>query len=326
MSTISGASYISGGTFNFSAGGYIPPSWSGSEYNFGGSVEGTINQVWADSDYVYTATTEEFTVFDGELKSAYITYSGGFTTIWANDDTVFLGTNNGAKYVNKSCISGSTSSPYDLSHCLNNYVSIHGATSDNIRYIHGNDDLMMWCTDSGIDVYKLEPYGFRSYTAVSDTRKCFMTSEGTFYYTISGSEWSLNRVDSHLTNWSTPDYTYTAGGSILASGIDINDIFVTESTSSGGLSNVVFVATSSGVYVIDEETDVSDVYYIDTSDFTSIWADTDTALSTGRFYTSTATSFNVIKDGVLVDYYTQTHAGVGSETLLDENIIDTTVV
>ncbi len=227
------------------------------------AVSGTLNQIWSDSAYVYVATTEELSIVDieSELKYAYI--DGNFNTVWANDDKIFLGTGTGIKYLYKTCISGSTINPYDLVDCIHNYTPPYGTTSNNVRYIHGNDDFIMWCTDLGVDVYKLEPNGYRSYIEISGAEKAFMTSANKFYYTASGTEWALNRVNSTLVNWTTPDYSYATGGDIIESGIDINDVFITESTSSDGTSNTVFIATSNGTYIIDEGTLDYSIYYVE---------------------------------------------------------------
>jgi hypothetical protein len=264
MATISGATYIDGGIFNFTEEGYVAPSWSGSEYTFGTGLAGTVNQIWTDDTYVYTATTETLAIYEIESELQYAYINGDVSTVWANDYRVFFGTaSSGIKYLYKTCISGSVVAPYDLVDCMYDYTPPYGITSNNIRYIHGSGDLIMWCTDSGIDVYKLEPNGYRSYTTTSGAQKCFMTSAGKFYYTISGTEWSLNRVNSSLSNWTDPSYSYVTGGAILASGISINDMFVTENTSRYNTDNVIFTATSSGVYVIDEETLNYDNYYLE---------------------------------------------------------------
>lgn len=223
--------------------------------------------MWSDENYVYVATSSGSEIYDivSEEKYAYINYFSGFTSTWASNEQVFLGTTaSGIKYINKTCISGNIYNPVELSTCLNNFSTFtpyHNLTSDNIRYIHGNDDLLMCCTDLGIDVIKAEPQGYRSSTTISGgAEKCFMTQNG-FYYTISGTnEWSLNRVDSCLCDWDNPNYSYITGSGILPAGEKINDIFVTENTSENGINNTIFCATSLGVYIIDEGTRVYAVY------------------------------------------------------------------
>lgn len=227
------------------------------------SLEATLNQLWTDSDYIYAATSEGLKIFENDSidEFAYVTYSSGFSTVWGNHNKIFAGTtNSGIKYLNKTCISGA-----ELISCLNDFSDLtyySELTSNNITYIHGHEDTLGIVTESGVEIIKIDPQSYRSYTTISGARKCFMTTEK-FYYTVSGTEWSLNRVDSYLYNWNTPDKSYITGSGIFAAGISLNDIFVTENTGHDGISNTLFVATSSGVYVIDEITDNYDIYYVE---------------------------------------------------------------
>ena len=228
----------------------------------------TINQIYSDDDYVFATTNSGLSVIDmsAEEEIGYINYNSGFTTVWASDDKVYLGTTfSGIKYINKTCISGTVDNPADLNACLNDFSNItpyHNLTSDGIRYIHGNDNLLICCTDLGVDVIKAEPQGYRSNTIISGAQKCFMTQNG-FYYTISGTNnWSLNKVDYCGCDWTEPDFSYVTGSGILPAGEKINDIFVTENTSENGINNTIFCATSSGTYVIDEGTQEYGIYYV----------------------------------------------------------------
>jgi hypothetical protein len=147
---------------------------------------------------------------------------------------------------------------------MRDYSNAFGITSNTIRYLHGyGDDYLMCCTNSGVDVYKETATTYRSTYSTTGAYKCFMTSTSKFYYTLNiSSTWSINRVDNALWDWTSPDCTYTNDGSILESGITINDIFITEDTSvSGSGYNTVFMATSSGVYVIDEGNLDYAIYY-----------------------------------------------------------------
>lgn len=254
MATVSGVPLVGGITFDFIEGGYVSPTWGGATYSFASSL---LNQIWSNEDHVYAATTVGLSIIDitTEAEIAYIEYNAGFNTVWANDSKVFLGTtSSGINYLYKTCISGTPSNQAYLSGCLISYSNSYGITSDDIKYIHGNGDtLMMCCTSSGVDVYWGD-YSYRSSTTISGARKCFMTSTGKFYYTVDkGNEWELNRVDKKFWDWTTPDYSYVTGSGILAEGLSINDIFVTEYTSENGIDNTIFLATSSGIYVIDEE-------------------------------------------------------------------------
>jgi len=255
---------IGGETFNFTESGYTPPSASGTVYNFQyiGSI---LNQIWSDDNYVYAVCDSGLDIISmsAEQKIAYIEYELGFNTVWANDNRIYLGTtSSGVKYINKTCISGTVESPVNLITWLADYTSPFGMSSQNVRYIHGNNDFIMWCTNLGVDVYKMEPYGYRSTTTTSGAQKCFMTSTGKFYYTsVSGNEWCLNRIDKPLWDWTIPDYIYNTGGDVLSNSLEINDIFITENTASNTIDNTVFIATTSGVYVVDEGSLDYVVYY-----------------------------------------------------------------
>lgn len=223
-------------------------------------------QVWTDADYAYAVSSNGMVVYDVTTGSeyAYVTYSGGFNTVWVNDDKVFVGTtDSGVKYINKTCISGSVGSPYDLFTCLNDFSDLtyyHSLTSDNIRYIHGSGDVLCVVTDSGVDVVKIDPQSYRSYTSLSGAKKCFMTSSGRFYYMTLD---VLYVMYTCLYDWTEANKEYTVGSGIFESGIELNDIFVTEQTSSDSTSNTIFMATTSGAYVIDEETEDYNTYYIE---------------------------------------------------------------
>jgi hypothetical protein len=238
---------ITGSTFDFT-GEYFPPSWSGTHtYNFGAGFP-NVNQIWADNDYVFAACLEGLNIIDiaSELQYSFITYSGGFNSVWANEDRVFLATSNdGIKYIDKTCISGSIVLPFELT-CLRDYAEEPRLRSNEVRYIHGAGNLIVCCTASGV------------------AQKCFMAPMSTaIYYTLSGSVWSVNKVNTAMCDWSSAHKTYSADGfSAILPGARINDIFITEGTSTAGsYYNTIFLATSSGVVIIDDGTDVGVVYF-----------------------------------------------------------------
>jgi hypothetical protein len=231
------------------------------------SGDGTLKQIWSDDYYVYAATDQLLNIIDidTESKIAYITRDGGFTTVWANNDRVYLGTSDDSiKYFNKTVISGSIEDPYDLSLYLNSYNLPYSLSASGIKYMHGYDDKFLVCvTDTEVDVYGFGGTTFKSSstTVSGNAYKCFMTSTGKFYYTLSGTEWSVERLNCPFMDWTSSNNSYTAGGAIIGSGVIINDIFVTENTSSNRIYNTLFIATSSGVYIIDEETNDYKVIY-----------------------------------------------------------------
>ena len=60
----------------------------------------------------------------------------------------------------------------------------------------------------------------------------------------------------------------------------------------------------------------------------AIWADQTTSLTNGKIYISTTDSFNIINSetGIVVDYYTETHAGEAGETLQGDDIVDINIL
>jgi len=276
---------------------------------------------------------------------AYVNYASGYKTVWANSTTLFIGSaNDGIKRLDKEDISCDVDDPTDLRGSIINYLNYPDITSDNIRYLHGNDNLLLCITDAGIDIHKMGAQAYRSTSSESNAYKGFMTSTGRFYYTVtSGVNYSAIHIcNKCICDWSIPDTTYVNDGTLLASGVVIRDIFVTEGTSYNGVSNTIFAATSSGVYVIDEGNNDYDLY-INTgtlisgaynileglfNDYVAIWSTSDASLSDGRLYVSSTASFNVVDlaTSTLANYYTRTFAGGAGQLLTSDDIVDTSVV
>jgi hypothetical protein len=320
---------ISGGIFNFSVGGYSPPTWSGATYNFGVALL-DVYQIYTDEYHVYVASNNGIGIYDIETERVYahILYDGYFTSVYGNDDKVFFGTNNyGVKYINKTCVSGSIDSPYSLSTCLLDYLSSPDITSNKIRYIHCNNDYIGIVTNSGIDFVKLNPQINISSTTVTSGNKCFVTSNGNLYYTLSGTNgYSINKINICLCDWSIPDVVYNSFDNK-----QINDIFITEDTSSNNTNNTVFAATNSGVYVVDEESSQirNDYVLISGSEnVIAIWADEDSGLYSGKFYAASNNVLNVvdIDNNELYDWYSQSHVGRANESLDSNDIVDINVL
>ena len=216
------------------------------------------NQIYLDEDYVYVATSSGLNIIDIETESIVSNeYSYAYTTVWVNDDTVFLGTNgNGIKSLDKSFIV-----PGEIFAGLNNYTSEPDIYSNNVRYIHGNYHKLMCCTEVGVDIIGLDTHYITHTTISGGAEKCFAAENNKFYYTTSGINYYLNRLDSNIGDWVIPDYTYTTGISYLTNASGINDIYVTTDTSLAGSDyNTLFSATNFGVHIIDEGTGVYAIY------------------------------------------------------------------
>lgn len=222
--------------------------------------------IYTDNINVYAATLSGLDIYDLDTENlyAYIPYNNGFTTVAGNDSYIYLGTtSSGIKRISKACVSGSIVSPYNLSTCVIDYVTSPYIDGDDIQYLHANDDFMGVISNVGVavSVVKFEPQGYMSATTLNNRKasKCFITNTGSLYYTSSGiNDWSIDVITTSLFDWGSSSYNYTTGSGVIEENIHINDIFVTENTS--GDSNTLFVATSSGIYIINETTGNYSIY------------------------------------------------------------------
>ena len=301
-----------------------------------GDTLSTLRQVWLDLAYAYAVTSSGLNIFDIETnnKVAYVYVEDGYTTIWGSDTTIYLGTESeGIKYIVKSTILVDAVSPIDLEAFVNTYDFYYNASSVNIKYLHGNLDTLAVVTPVGIDIINNGPNGYKSSVSNTHITKCFLTENREVYYIEQDEEYydRVLIVFTCLVDWEVPDVSYVADGTTLASGISINDIFVTTNTSISGNNNSIFIATSSGAYVIDEESSLFDIYSTTLAgqsiDIRGIWADNTTSRIIGKMYT---TSFGIgaalsvvdMSTGSLYDRYTIVDKGRVNKTLATEEIID----
>lgn len=222
-----------------------------------------VRNIWTDDNYVYAATAGGLNIIDleSEQRYAYVTYSGGTNCVWADGDNVYMATSdNGIIYLAKTTITGSIVSPISLTDWA--IFEKDGLTNSHVIYIHGSGDHMVACTISGVDTFGPSTYYDRHQGFLAGAKKCFMLPNTGFYYTrYTNGEWTINRIDRNNYNWTIPDKTYEQDNAILDSGKDILDIFATQATSLVDYANTLFVATTSGVYVIDEGNEEVDIYY-----------------------------------------------------------------
>ena len=229
-------------------------------------IYGELYQIHTDENFIYTATSYGLNIFDfsNNLLTAYIPYNEGFTSVWGNNEKIFIGTTaSGIKSIDIVTVSGNTSSNYNLTQHLTDLYEEPYISSNNIKYIHGNGTNLMICTDSGVEYIKTTGNPtFVSSTSIAGAQKCYLSSTAG-YYTVSGTEWSINRINNMNTSWDEPNRSYITGSGIFSTGLLLNDIYITEGTGSNETSNCVFCATSSGVYIIDEtniDTEIYNVY------------------------------------------------------------------
>jgi hypothetical protein len=173
--------------------------------------------------------------------------------------------------------------------------------------------------------------GYKSSVYNTKIGKCFSTAARSVYYTVNNSATSgVFKINSYLWDWAAPDISYVTGESFLPI-VDINDIFVTLGTSSSGIGDTLFVATSSGVYIFDEDSGQVDQYIDELAgtsiNFTGVWADKTSSISDGRVYTvsdgdGAAFSIFDLATKSLWDKYTVTEKGRTNEVLLSDDVTD----
>ena len=212
--------------------------------------------IWTVDPYVYKASSTGLKVFDlaSEALVNSITVSGGVNSVWANSSYVYIATTNSGVYyctTAAAAVSGTTFTPYKT------YPNI---TNNEVNYLHGKGNYLCVSTASGVDRYRLSD-GDRAYESAASPEKCFQTSNGDYYYYINSSPAELHAV------YSGSGYVYEASEGNVVGEVIFNDIYVTENTSTYG-GNVLFLATSSGGYVVEEKRgDESNcrkrIYYLD---------------------------------------------------------------
>jgi hypothetical protein len=140
---------------------------------------------------------------------------------------------------------------------MSSYAQTPDLTSDNVRYIHGNDTRLVCCTDAGVNIIRRDS-SYITKATISGAMKCFVTPDyDYYYYTVedtSSSIWYLYRLNGNTGDWASSDVTYSTGTGFLRDATNISDMYVTEHTSTAGSNNTLFLATLSGVYVYDEGT------------------------------------------------------------------------
>lgn len=260
---------ISGGIFNFTQHGYTAPTWSGSEvYNFTKKVT-SLYQIYTNDSFIFSATNKGLDIYNiaSENICAFINRPEGFTTVAGNTLDLYLGTpSDGVKILPMTCVSGNEDAPYDLSSYLSD-LNIERITSNYINYIHAADNTVGISTSSGIDflIRYVNPE-IHSKTFIQGTKKCFVTNKSVYYITekndtsVSGTIYQLNVVDTCLTDWLFPDRAYTTGSGIFEKGIELTDLYITTGTALRG-GNTIFCATTSGVYIIDDDTKNYAIFY-----------------------------------------------------------------
>jgi len=208
------------------------------------------------TNYVFNTSTSGCEIYDLDTESIikYVTYSGGLNSVWSNEDYAYLATpDDGIYRLDLDYITSVTG--MDLTSYLDVFKQYPDILDNEVKYIHGCGDYMCVVTASGVDHFNFG--NSSSYTRSSGlvaAEKCFQTCRGRFYYTAGP---KTVTIYTHQCDWSegTEGYVYdsTSPGTLLPESAIVRDIFVVEGTSSYGQNNnLILVATSEGVTLIEE--------------------------------------------------------------------------
>jgi hypothetical protein len=230
----------------------------------GVSPDSVLYQLCNDGVYVYVAHSTGVSIID--LKSEDLVCkadeAGGFNSIAVNNTTVYLGTYcSGVYFFNKSSIYGTKDFIGNIESDVHSLSTSYLPSSQEISNLSIYDTDLAIVTPSGLDVIGTGPgKEFKSSTTSSGITKSFLTSKKEIYYIEYSDEWSLCKTKPYLCDWEAPTIRYTIGASFLEWEVELNDLFITEGTSSNGVDNTIFLTTTSGIYVYDEGTSILDLY------------------------------------------------------------------
>lgn len=222
------------------------------------------NNLYYNDEYMFNASTSGIEIYDVDAESVvkYVIYSGGVSSVWTDSDIAYLGTTNSGIYTLNLDYITSVSGVVDLSGYIILFKDYPNITDSHVKYIHGSGDYLCCVTDVGVDHFNFgsSDAHYRSCATISGAEKCWQTSKGRFYYTKSD---SLTTIYTYMCDWdeNSVGYVYETTGSgnlFFPGGCDIKDIAVTEGTSiyttgRGATNNLIFVATTSGIVLIEEK-------------------------------------------------------------------------
>lgn len=198
--------------------------------------------VWTNDPFVYKSTISGVKVYDLETVSLLNFIDLGYTSsVWADDNYVYTATSvSGIYRCSTSTVTGTVN--------LEPYKQYPEITSNCVYCIHGCGNYLCAVTESGVNHYNLTTDS-GIYTSLSGVGKCFQTAQGEFYYAYNPIEADkeLHVVYDNTNNWTVE----TVGYSYIIEN-HINDLYVAEGTSRYNNGNMIFLATSSGVVVMEE--------------------------------------------------------------------------
>jgi hypothetical protein len=192
--------------------------------------------IWSIDNLTFKSTVSGVNVYDKltEALSGTISHNAGVTSVWANNDYLYIGTtNSGVIWTPMSSISGSV---YDN---LSIYKVYPDVCNDNVNYLHGDVNYICVATISGVNIFDLTTNSgvYTNSSIVAD--KCHQMSDRTSYYIYDDKLRTVYNDDS--------TYLYGSGDGIIPTILGMNDLYVVS-----GDKNIIYLATTSGVVVVEE--------------------------------------------------------------------------
>ena len=226
-----------------------------SDYNFKGVLDeirlssAARNAPWVKATY-YSNWDDLITYSEAETltPSSYVEVYGGFTetlsgtlyhngvvtSVWANNDYLYVGTvNSGIIWSPMSSISGAVYDDFSI------YKTYPDICNSNVNYVHGAGNYLCVTTISGVNIIDLTTNSgiYTNTSIIAD--KCHQMPDTTSYYIYDD---KLRTVYSD-----TSTYLYQSSDDIIPSGVEMNDLYVVS-----GTKNLILLATTDGVVMIEE--------------------------------------------------------------------------
>ena len=230
------------------------------------------NQLCHSFNKIFLATSSGLNIYNENNElGAYATAVNGFTTVGTSTDYIILGTpHNGLKRLKPENISFNTTLPVNITSSIEDF-NITDMTSSGVRYLHISENglNMTVCTTSGVDLIKFHAgFDYHSKTYLQGCVRCF-SAYSSLYYIVSGTnnsgttsstEYYLCKQNYSPDNWDEPTKKYNSADGPFIEGLILYDVCVTEVS-----QTLIYCATSSGIYVIDDSSNNVTILYTTTA-------------------------------------------------------------
>jgi hypothetical protein len=164
------------------------------EVETGDLLEKVPANIWVHDQLIFKPGPENLSIFDltSEALINLIPSNVELTSVWANDQYVYVGTTRSGVYTcPTSTVTGTAN--------FTEYKSYPDITANHVNYLHGAGNYLCIATVSGVDRYNTSTDD-REYTLVENPAKCFQTTDGSYYY-YTNSNLKIVDLDGDLFHW-----------------------------------------------------------------------------------------------------------------------------